>query len=387
MARPRQVALIIDAAKPYDRKIIEGVASYVQRHGNWSLYVEEDPVHKLPDFSQWRNGGVIANFDGRKAAEAVGRLKLPVVGIGGGYGWYDPASQIPYFLPDSNAIARLAAEHLLDQGFRRLAYYGFLRTRINRWSEDRARAFRQRAREAGAPCVMFAGHHGRARQWADLQRELADWLVSLEKPVGLMACNDARARHVLEACRMVDLRVPEDVAVIGVDNDEMICELTRPPLSSVDQGARRLGYRAAALLDRLMAGGKSRERRYLVEPMGVVTRRSTDSLAIDDQDVADAVRFIRAHACEGIQAADVVRAAAVSRSTLEVRFKTLMGRTMHDEIHRVRMDRAKQLIAATELPLKQVAVEAGFRSVQYLTVLFRRDLGQTPAEYRRTSRG
>ena len=293
MPQVRQVALIIDAAKPYDRKIIRGVAGYVQQHGNWSLYVEEDPLHKLPDFRTWRDGGVIANFDGRKVAEAIGRLKLPVVGVGGGYGWYDPATRIPYFVPDSNAIARLAAEHLLDQGFRRLAYYGFLRTRINRWSEERAQAFKQRAHEAGVPCTMYAGHHGRARQWTDLQRELAQWLESLEKPVGLMACNDARARHVLEACRSVGLRVPDDVAVVGVDNDEMICELTRPPLSSVEQGARRLGYRAAAMLDRLMSGGRPRQLKYRVEPVGVVTRRSTDALAVEDEDVADAVRFIR----------------------------------------------------------------------------------------------
>lgn len=387
MPRPRQVALIIDAAKPYDRKIIQGVADYVQQHGNWSLYVEEDPVHKLPDFSRWRGGGVIANFDGRKAAEAVGRLRLPVVGIGGGYGWYDPATRIPYFLPDNVAIARLAADHLLDQGFRRLAYYGFLRTRINRWSEERARAFRQRCREAGVSCAVYAGHHGRARQWADLQRELAAWLQSLEKPVGLMACNDARARHVLEACRTVGLRVPDDVAVVGVDNDEMICELTQPPLSSVDQGARRLGWHAAALLERLMSGRRPRRLRWSVEPVGVVTRRSTDALAIEDDDVAEAVRMIRARACEGLRAGDVAAAAAVSRSTLEGRFRAALGRTLHEEIRRVQLDHARKLIAATEMPLKQVAAASGLRSVQYLTAVFRRHAGQTPAAYRRSSRG
>jgi len=387
MFRPRQVALIIDAAKPYDRKIIQGVATYVQEKGGWSLYVEEDPLHKLPDFRTWGGDGVIANFDARKVAEAVARLRLPAVGVGGGYGWYDPSTRIPYFNSDNEGVARLAAEHLINRGFRRLAYYGFMPTRINRWSEIRQRAFQRAARKAGIRCAVHVGPHGRARKWTTLQRELAGWLKTLEKPVGLMACNDAGARHVLEACRTAGLRVPDDVAVVGVDNDEMICELTTPPLTSVEQGARRMGYQAAELLDTLMSGKKARRLKYLVEPVGVVTRRSTDALAVRDEDVARAMRFIREHACEGIQVPDVVEAVAVSRSTLENRFRALVGRTVRAEIRRVQLERARRLVSATHVPLKQIATQTGFRSVQYMTVLFRRQLGEPPAEYRRRTRG
>ncbi len=387
MPRLRHVALIIDAAKPYDRKIIQGVATYVHQRANWSLYVEEDPLHKLPDFKTWGGHGVIANFDARKVAEAVSHLKTPVVGVGGGFGWYDPKSRIPYFLPDNESIARMAFDHLVNQGFRRLAFYGFQRTRINRWSEERARVFQQCAQQRGIPCATYSGHHGRARRWRDLQRELAAWLDSLEKPVGLMACNDARARHVLEACRTLGVRVPEEVAVMGVDNDEMICELTTPTLTSIEQGARRLGYEAAALLDRLMQGRRVKRLRYPIPPVDIVTRRSTDALAIDDEELADAVAFIRQHACEGIQVHDVVRQVAISRSTLENRFKELVGRSVHAEIRRVQLQRAKHLVAASNVPLKHVASQCGFRSVQYMTVLFSRHLGQTPAEHRREARG
>ena len=383
MARPRHVALIVDAARPYDRKIIGGVAQYVKERGNWSLYVEEDPLQKLPDLRWWRGSGIIANFDDRKVAAAVRGLKVPVVGVGGGSGWYDPASRIPYFATDDQAIARLAAQHLIDRGFRRLAFYGYPRTRIIRWSEVRGRAFQQRAEEAGLPCSIYTGRHGTARQWSELQRGLMAWVRSLEKPVGLMACNDVRARHVLEACRALGVRVPEDVAVIGVDNDEMICDLTDPPLSSVEQGARRMGYQAAALLDRLMSGRKVSQLHFVVEPEGVVARRSTDILAIEDPDVAAAVRFIREHACRRILVGDVVERVGVSSSTLKNRFKAAMGRTVHAEIQRVRLERARQLIADTDLPLKQVAVQAGFQYVQYLTRLFRQCVGQTPAKFRR----
>ncbi len=383
MPQPRHVALIVDAAKPYDRKIIGGVAQYVKERGNWSLYVEEDPLQKLPDLRNWRGHGIIANFDDRKVAAAVRGLKVPVVGVGGGFGWYDPATRIPYFASDDEAIARLAAEHLIDRGFRRLAFYGYPRTRIIRWSEQRGRVFEEIAKQAGIPCSIYTGRHGTARRWTELQRGLTAWLRSLEKPVGLMACNDVRARHVLEACRAIGARVPEDVALIGVDNDEMICDLTDPPLSSVEQGARRMGHDAAAMLDRLMSGKKTAQVHFVVEPEGVIARRSTDTLAIEDVDVAAAVRFIRQRACQRIQVSDVVRHVGVSRSTLKNRFKEIMGRSVHEEIQRIRLEKARQLIADTDLPLKQIALQAGFQYVQYLTRLFRNRVGQTPARFRR----
>lgn len=386
MPRLRHVALIVDAADPYDRKIISGVGAYAKEVGNWSLYVETDPLEKLPDLRKWQGQGIIANFDDRKVAAVVRGLDIPVVGVGGGYGWYDPATGIPYFASDNEKIARLAAEHLLDRGFRRLAYYGYPRTRINGWSEDRGRAFKQRAAEAGIECSVYTSRQETARKWRELQRGLIAWLRSLKTPVGLMGCNDAGARHVLEACRTMGARVPDDVALIGVDNDETICDLTSPPLSSVEQGARRMGYAAAALLDRLMSRRKISQLRYVVEPEGVVVRRSTDTLAIEDPDLALTVRFIRDRACEGITVYDVVRQLAVSRSTLENRFKAVMGRTVHAEIDRVRLERAKELIAGTVLPLKQVAVQSGFNYVQYMTKLFRLRLGQTPAEYRNRAR-
>lgn len=383
MNRPRHVALILDAARPYDRKIISGVAMHVKETGGWSLYVEEDPLEKLPDLGSWRGNGIIANLDDRKVAAAVRGLKVPVVGVGGGYGWYDPSAHIPYFASDDESVARLGAEHLLERGFRRLAFCGYPATRVNRWTEKRAAAFRRRADEAGVACTIYNGSQGTARHWTELQRGLQAWLRSLEKPLGLMACNDVRARHVLEACRAIGVRVPEDVAVIGVDNDEMICDLTSPPLSSVEQGARQMGYQAAALLDRLMRGKKSPRQIYVVEPEGVVARRSTEILAIDDSDIATAVRFIRDRACEGIRIADVVDQVGISRSSLEQRFKAAMGRTIHAEVRRVQIDRAKQLIAETDLPLKQVAMKAGFQYVQYMTRTFRQCVGQTPAEFRR----
>lgn len=386
MRNAKRVALILDTSRPYQRKIICGVAAYARESGCWNLYVEEDPLDKLPDLRSWRGHGIITTFTERGYAEAVRGLSIPVVGIEGGYGWYDPASDIPYCGTDNEAVARMAAEHLLGQGFSRLAYVGMPRNRNNLWSVKRALAFKQRANEAKASCSLYVGRHLTTRKWNELQCGLARWLRSLPKPVGIMAANDARARHVLEACRTIGARVPEEVAVIGVDNDELMCELTEPPLSSIEQGSQNVGYRAAELLDRLMAGKKTTRIANYVPPERVVRRRSTDYLAIGDADVAAAVQFIRQHACEHIRVADILNAVGSSRSTLEARFKKLMGKTIHNEIQETMIARAQQLIMASDWPLKQIAIAAGFAHVQHLTNLFRQCVGQTPSEFRRMSR-
>ncbi len=382
MGRIRRVAVVCNLTRPYDRGIIRGIAHYMHEVGNWSLYAEEDPIQKLPDLGHWDGDGLIVDFDDRKVATALRGVSTPVVGIGGGYGWYDPASKIPYLITDNPTIGTLAAEHLVDCGLAQFAFCGFPRTRVNGWSAERAKAFRARIRHHGYTCSVYTGTLATARRWSDMQQSLVQWLQTLDYPLGLMACNDARARHVLEVCRTLGLRVPDDVAVVGVDNDEIMCELTRPPLSSVEQGTFQMGYEAAALLDRLMSGRRPRRREYLIPPERLVARQSTDVLAVDDPDVATAVRFIRAHACDGIQLADVLEQVAVSCSTLEKRFRTLLGRTIHSEIQRVQIEQVKQLLDTTSLSIQQVMRRAGFNYVQYMTTLFRRTTGYTPAKYR-----
>ena len=385
MSGTRQVAVIIDAANPAQREIIRGVAAYARDAGNWSLYVEQVALY-MPDLRTWPGTGVIADLEEPRVAAATRGVKIPLVQVGGVCASSSSPRISAHFETDDEAIARLAAEHLADRGFARLAYFGLPRSRQNPWSEIRARAFKKWAGQAGLPCAVYTGRYSTNRKWAELQRDLSAWLASLEKPVGLMACNDARALHVLEACRTIGARVPDDVAVIGVDNDEIMCQFSNPPLTSIEQGGRQIGYQAAAMLDRLMAGKRAPRSTIFVEPEGVLTRRSTDTLAIEDPMVAAAVRFIREHGCDGIRVEDVARAVRVSRWTLQPRFKAAMRRTVHAEIRRVQIERAEKLVSATDMPLKQIAVRTGFKHVQYMTTLFRRHLGETPAEYRRRRR-
>jgi LacI family transcriptional regulator len=383
MKRSRRVAVLGNVSRRFDRRVIQGVAAYVRETGRWSLYVEEDPLQKLPKLERWDGDGIVADFDDRKIARAVGGLRIPVVGVGGGQGWYDRTWGFPYLTTDNHAIGRLAAEHLLECGLTRLAFYGNPPVQRQQWSEQREAAFLERAREAGVPCAVYRGQHADAQQWLTQLRELSRWLKSLEHPVGLMACTDTRARQALEACRMIGARVPDDVAVIGVDNDEMICELATPPLSSVEQGSWQIGYQAAILLDRMMAGRRPQKLHQAIAPEALIARQSTNVLACDDPDLAGAIRFVREHACDPIRVEHVLARVPLSRSTLEKQFQACLGRTIHGEIQRVQVERARRLLVHSDLLVKQVAVRCGFKYVPYLTRVFRLHTGLSPVEYRR----
>lgn len=379
----RRVALILDVGKTYDRHVIHGIAKYVKTVGQWSLYVEDDPLAKIPNLNTWNGDGIIADFDDVTVAEAVSGLEIPVVGIGGGYGGYNPEMNIPYVATDNTAIAKLAANHLLERGFKSLAFCGYPRTSINVWSDERATAFEKYLEQEGFHCSVYRGRHRNPRRWNALMKGLMEWLETLPKPVGIFAANDTRARHVLEASRRLKLRVPEDVAVLGVDNDELMCELAIPPLSSVVQGTDRLGYEAAALLDRLMDGQMPEQQKMVIEPVGITTRQSTDVMAVEDDLVAKAVRYIRQNANRRIQVTDVVKRLNVSRSTLDSRFRKLLGRSVHEEIQRVQINYAKDLLSNTTLSLKDVARQSGYNNIQYMTMVFRRELNVTPGEFRK----
>jgi len=233
----------------------------------------------------------------------------------------------------------------------------------------------------GKSCSIYP-HDARTSDWDAAQQRLSAWIRSQPKPIGVLAADDATGLAVLDACRRGDVAVPDDVAVIGIGNDETLCDLAIPPLSSIDVNAAGAGYEAAALLDRLMDGGSAPNRPIKLAPRGVITRRSTDTVAAEDEEVARAVSFIRERACGGLQVGDVLAHTGMSRASLQQRMKQLLGRTIHQEIQRARLNRAKHLLAMSGLTIKQVARESGFASVQYMTRVFRAETGETPARFR-----
>lgn len=371
--RPK-IALLIESSNAYARGLLHGVVSYVREHEPWSFYLMEqgrgdDPP---PWLAHWNGDGIIARIESERIAKAVVNSKLPAVDVSAGR--YIPS--IPWVETDDREIAQLAANHFLEQGFRHFAYCGDDRFNWSRWRGDH---FNKLLKAAGHQCHNFVP----PRRKSETQiAAIEDWLTHLPKPIGVFACYDVRGQEVLDACRNAELSVPDDIAVLGVDNDELLCELSSPHLSSVIPDTHRTGYEAAALLARMMKGEHLTVVELRVAPIGVHRRQSTDVLATDDPQVVLAVRFIRDHACEPINVADVLRAVPLSRKVLETRFRKLLNHTLHDEIIRVRVDRVKQLLANTDLKLADIASRAGFEHPEYLSVAFKRETGFTPAAYR-----
>ena len=279
----------------------------------------------------------------------------------------------------------MAAQHLIERGFKSFAFLGYAQFD---WSRSCCRGFRESVEAAGHDCFEYRqsqrvswGHQ--QISWEAEVESVACWIKSLPKPLGLMTCNDFRGVQALDACRRAGVAVPEEAAVIGVDNEEVACELAYPPLSTVIPDTRTVGYEAAAMLDRLMKGEAEPTTRIIVPPLGIAHRLSTDVNAIADPMVAEAMRFIREHASQGLRIDDVLSEVAVSRSVLQRRFRAILGRTVHQVITSVRIQRVKQMLLETDLPLSTIAERCGFVHNEYLSVMFRKATGSPPATYRR----
>ena len=381
-----RVALLIESSRSYGRDLLMGIAKYVRVHGPWSIEFEEgDPSEHLPEwFKRWKWDGVIARVSTPAIGEVLKKSRVPVVDLSGSL----PKKLFPVIRSDENMVGRLAAEHLLERGFQRFAFCGFNGTE---WSDLRRAGFERRIGGADFSCEVF-GNAGPMRSISTSdyeehdvwhERDLKHWLQSLPKPCGLMACNDSRGRQVLNCCRELGIAVPDELAVIGVDKDEIFCELSDLPLSSVILNAQQIGHEAAALLGRLMAGEDNETHAIAIKPIGVSARRSTDVLAIEDRHIAGALRHIREHACDGLDVETLLKAVPLSRSVLERRFAQILGSSPKAEILRVRLDCVCRLLAESDLSLSEVAYKAGFENPEYMNRLFKKRIGTTPGAYRK----
>lgn len=380
MRRQRKVALLIETSNAYARGLLLGIVAYLREHRPWSLYLAEHGRGDKPPpwLADWDGDGIIARIENPAIARALRWVKLPVVDMSAAR----LIPSLPWLETDDAAIAQAAFEHLRERGFRNLAFCGDQRFK---WSDWRQEHFTRVVRAGGRDCFVYEPADARPAG-RDETDELARWIRRLPKPVGIMTCYDLRGTQVLDACRRLGIPVPDEVAVVGVDNDEVLCELADPPLTSVIPNTRRTGYEAAALLDEMMSGGKVRGETRLIPPLGVATRQSTDVLAIEDPHVSRAVRYIREHACDGINVQDVLREVPQSRRLLEGRFSKLLGRTPHEEILRVQLNRVKQLLTETDLTLDVIAERTGFTHTEYLSVVFRREIGMPPSRFRARGR-
>jgi len=379
-----RVAVLMETTYVFGRRALRGILRYQREEGPWDVLFRPHGRTDAPPrwLLHWQGDAIIARIHNLRTAELLARLKTPVIDLA----FNRVGMGFPHLIVDNRPIVAAAVDHLRGCGLKHLAFCG-LPLGQNSTMDERAELFEKSVAEVGGTVHRFHGnrHRQSAGTWGYEQAAIARWLKELPKPLGVLACHDPRAQQVLEGCRLAGLRVPDEVAVLGVDDDEVLCELANPALSSIWVDHEQVGYAAAALLDRHMRGKRVAERTLYTCAVRVVPRPSTDMLAMEDRELAQALRFIRANAVKGIGVADVLAHVPLSRSALERRLKAAIGRTPGAEITRLQLERVKELLTQTDLSLAAIAHRSGYAYLQHLATLFKSHFGVTLAEYRRHS--
>jgi LacI family transcriptional regulator len=405
MHKLRHIALLIGQDLSFCREVIRGIRAYALRKSDWAIRNGPPQVEILSSLREWKPDGIIAELFQPEFARRLLRMRKPVVDTA----FWLPNLRVPVVDVDHVAVGRMAAEYLLSLNLTRFAFFG---SASAEYSRVRQRSFQQRLREAGHEIAICHGEYLReaptTTSWKKMELQTRRWLRELPKPVGLFASNDVLARSLADMCSQLGLHVPDDVALLGVDNDELECLLTSPPLSSIAIPGERIGYEAAKLLDKAMSGsgadakgtvpfslrrklGQSPRKlgqwpcRLFLAPIRVVARQSTDILATGDPVVMAALRYIHSAAVEGINVASVVKATGAGRRELERKFRAILGRSVLQELRRVRIEQAQKLLADTDLSMPAIAKLSGFSSAHRLAIVFHRVCGMPPTAYRRQS--
>ncbi len=373
----RTVILPIESSRASGRNLLSGIAKYSCLHGPWSIYWEPAGLDDVfPRLKNLNADGIIMRDSER--LEEILHFGFPVIVI---EHHLKPVPDLVNIITDSRQIGRMAAEHLIDCGFRQFAYCGL---DDKPWSIQRGISFSERIAQNSMETILYVQpRHSKRFTWEKEQPYLEEWLKSLPKPIGLMTCNDDRSQQVLQACRLAGIRVPDDIAIIGVDNDELICQLSDPPLSSVDVNFERAGYEGAATLDLLMNGKEVPQKEITIHASHIAARLSTDITAINDPNVAAAIRFIRRNARKKIVIEEVVEKTSLSRRVLEKRFRETLGRTILDEIRRVRSNLISQMLIETNMSVLEIALSLGFQGTEHIARYFYQEKGMSLIAYRR----
>ncbi|MBN2293300.1 MAG: DNA-binding transcriptional regulator [Pirellulales bacterium] len=385
--RSPRIALLVESSRAHGRILLLGVAAYARRRGGWLLHHQERVLGDAADWlKQWRGDGIIARIENRRLLEQIQAKKLPTVDLLG----LHAIEGIPIVRSDDRAVARLALNHLWASGLEHFAFCGFAGVV---YSDLRGKGFVEELRLRGRDAHVYLGpatRRGTLTSSIEMKnllhiKELRAWVRSLPKPVGIMTCNDLRAQQLLNACETSGIAVPTEVSIVSVDNDEVVCALCSPTLTSIDLGAQKIGFEAAALLARQMDGNETVPERVLIPPRGIVRRETALGRKIGDPDVAAAVQLIREHACAGIRVHDVARAVELSYSTLVRRFTKELGYTPKMEIAREQIRRIKEFLGTSNMSLSDIAEATGFDHVESMCRVFKNKTGKTPGEFRRAA--
>lgn len=382
-ARPKicEVAILVETDSSWGSSVAHGVADYAKRYGPWNLLIDpRDYYNKqwsLPE--RWQGDGIIARLSTPLQVEQIQQRNLPVVNVDD---VFEGLSGIGAVLTNEAERAELALDHLRRKGFKHFAYFA---PPSEEYSRKRGEEFTAAVRRAGFECNVYKPGYrvGRRISREDQHRRIKRWLDHLPRPISILTVDAQRGRQLAEICAMEGIHVPDEVAILAGDTDELLCEICTPPLSSINVASRRIGHEAAALLDRMIRGVAPKDETILVSPLCVTHRQSTDILAIDDPMIVRALRFIQTQAFRGIVVNDVLDEVPISRRYLEREFKRYLGRLPAEEIRRIRLDRGKELVTESELSMEEIALACGYAGATQFGVAFRKRFGQTPLAYRK----
>ncbi|KAF0095514.1 MAG: LacI family transcriptional regulator [Puniceicoccaceae bacterium 5H] len=381
---PKQIALVIQTRIYENNSILQGIAAFERQNAAWNFFLDDQArsVNNPAWLLRKKWDGLICRHRYPTIVEEFHRLGIPCVNIDDTE-WSKPG--VPKVRPDNRAMGHLAAEHFLERGFRHFAFSGFSN---EDWSLERRDSFKESIQAMGYECHLFESFYPNEvnPEWDQEEQEsLKKWLKSLPYPIGIMTCNDMRGLQLIHAAQEAGLKVPEEVAILGANNDVVRAELSNPPLSSIPVNSYEWGFQAASVLNDMIEGKEVPEDTF-IEPLNVIVRRSTDALAIEDPTVVKALKIIQQEACAGLRVDDLVKRVSVSRSLLERRFRKVLRRTPQEEIRHARINRMKGLLSDTDKTLADIAEIVGFEHPEYCSVMFKRLTGESPSEYRQRHR-
>lgn len=370
----RQIGLFLPPTPGYLSDVVMGVQEFARSTNGWVVEVCYTLAIAENSTCVWKPDGILVNASDGDWQPLIKKLGVPTVQIGG-----QAIPDLPRVVTDNEAIAQMAARHFLQRGFRNFAYLGY---GSMGWSRERGQAYIKALADAGYECHTMLAAQGEIHALG-VCGPLAAWVKQLPKPVAIFACHDRAAMLAGHACAHVGCEMPDDVAILGVDNNAMECGFTSPPISSIMGSARRIGYQAAELLDRMMRGEAVPHEPQRVAPAGVAARGSTDIYASDDPDLVAALNYIRDHAGEPIEVGDVAKATIVTRRMLERKFRALMNRSPREHILWAHVEQAKSLLINTNLSILDVALRSGFPSSSKFSTVFKRETSLSPMAFRR----
>ena len=377
-----RIALVVETSLASGRQIVEGISKFVSERNDWSVYQHSGQLGELSIgfLEQWDGDGIIARISTPESLKILQQKQLPVVDVLGNC----KNVSFPVVKCNDYLVGRAAAEYFLEKGFRDLAYYGSYE---ETWAQERSVSFLETAQRNDANYSKYIFKRADIRKFG-LERHLLNtrkWLQELSKPTGVLVASDQFAPMIFTAAQRDGIRIPEELSLIGVDNDAPFCGLCNPPLSSLEPDHRQVGYRAAELLGQLMAGSAPTKMLIEISPSRIYERRSSSQLAVKDPILATALNLISQRACMGIGIDEIARETGVSRSVIQRKFRSKLHRTIGESILDVKLKRAREMLLETNLSIHLVAERSGMNSQEYLTYMFRKHLGTTPAKVRKNA--